>query len=306
VIDDEDAVRSGIQEMLRAGEQPRAPLTAAELRAQAAGRRLSHVDGKLAVTLAAAAVLIVALFASQSFRAGDHPASTSGSTSGKPGWVAHSAYGVQVSVPKSWKVVYFPGCPSYQRPGVLTIGVSAAPFFCPAYIPPGSSKSVSLSLTTGADPMNTGLHPPTVRTIRVHGLTVETQTVGHGTNQASTIWYVPSRSATLTGLGRGVLQVMQTLSVATSRAVAAPGNVTGSLDLETLQQQPVSGPVTVTDSRTGNVLAVDAVDGQYSFSGPPGAYAIQGHADSARCPLLTVTVRSGESITAPTILCQGF
>jgi len=305
VIDNEDGVRSGIQDMLRAGEQPRAPLTAAELRAQVTGRRLSRVDGKLVVTLAAAAVLIVAVFASQSFRSGNHPASTSGSTSPKPGWVAHSAYGVQVSVPKSWKVIYFPGCPLYQRSGVLTIGVSVVPFFCPAYIPPASSTSVSLSLTIGADPMTTGLHPPTVRTIRVHGLTVETQTVSHGTNQASTIWYVPSRSATLTGLGRGVLQVMQTLSVATSRAAAAPGNVTGSLDLETLQQQPVSGPVTVTDSRTRKVLAVDAVNGQYSFSGPPGAYAVQGHAGSATCPLLAVTVRSGENITAPTILCQG-
>jgi hypothetical protein len=194
----------------------------------------------------------------------------------------------------------------YEHPGVLTIGVSAVPYFCPAYIPPASSTSVSLSLTTGADPITSASNLPAVRTIRVHGLTVETQTVSHGTSQASTIWYVPSKGATLTGLGRDVLQYMQTLSVATPRAAAAPGNVTGSLDLETLQQQPVSGAVTVTDSRTGKVLTVDAVDGRYSFSGPPGAYAIDGHAGSATCPLLTVTVRSGENIAAPAILCQGF
>ena len=305
MIDDEDAVRSGIQDMLRAGEQSAAPLAAADLRAQVEGRRLSRVDGKLMVTLVAAAVLIVALFASQSFRAGKHRASASGSTSGQHGWVAHSAYGVQVSVPSSWKIAYFPGCPSYQRPGALTIGVSTLSFFCPAYIPSTSSNTVSLSLTTGTDPMTAGLHPPTVKTIRVHGLTVETQTIDHGTSEASTIWYVPSKRATLTGLGRGVLQVMDTLSPATSRAVAAPGNVTGSLDLETLQQLPVSGPVTVTDSRTGKALAVDAVNGQYSFSGPPGPYAIQGHAGSATCPLLSVSVRSGENIAAPAILCQG-
>jgi hypothetical protein len=98
---------------------------------------------------------------------------------------------------------------------------------------------------------------------------------------------------------------METLTSTKPGAVVVPGHVRGYQYLETLQQLPVSGPVTVTDVRTGTSSTIYAIGGEYTFSGGPGGYAVQGHDGNAPCPPVTVTVVSGENVTAPPIMCQG-
>ena len=78
----------------------------------------------------------------------------------------------------------------------------------------------------------------------------------------------------------------------------------GSEYLEALVRAPVSGPVTVRPP-SGPSLSVEAVDGQFSFTGPPGTYVLTGHDGNVVCPPVSVTVRSAESTTALPIQCNG-
>ena len=49
------------------------------------------------------------------------------------GWVAHSAYGLQIAAPRTWSVQVFGQCPDGSRPGTLFIGTSQFDAFCPEY-----------------------------------------------------------------------------------------------------------------------------------------------------------------------------
>jgi len=118
---DEEAIREAIRAMYLDGERPAPSITAHELRMKESRTRL-RVGFKLPAAVAAALILVVVLFMATPLH---HPGrlGPSGSTNPAPaGWVTYSAYGIQLSVPKSWAVSFFPGCPvSATEPGLLTI-----------------------------------------------------------------------------------------------------------------------------------------------------------------------------------------
>ena len=219
-----------------------------------------------------------------------------------PGRTAHSAYGLQVSVPKAWVVQYFAGCQEDVPSGLLSIGHSLVAWSCPASRP--ARQYPVATFDTGdvfADPPG-----PPVTTRRINGLTVRTAAVGAGTGLITYEWYVPSRDASLTGMGPGVLTVMDSLAMATPEAVAAPSDAVGYQYLEGVTQVPAPGPVTVTKAATGSTRSIYAIGGEYTFSDAPGRYLIQGHDGNTTCPPVAVDLRSGVNVTAPPILCRGY
>jgi hypothetical protein len=301
---DEELVRSALHDMLREGELPLVPLSGGGIRIRSRGRTWPRIDPKLVATVAAAIVLVAVLFAAIPHRgSGQSPVAAPG-LGGRHGSTAYSAYGVQLSVPKTWSVRYFPGCPNTGPPPVLSIGQSEVAYSCPSFRSP---TSVGVSVNQGnLLPRDSSGKVQGSRTIRVHGLRVEVATSTSPQSPTPIEWYVPSKNVSITGAGTGALQVMETLTSARPGAVVTPGHVKGYQYLETLQQLPVSGPVTVTDVRTGMSSTIYAIGGEYTFSGGPGGYAVQGHDGNAPCPPVTVTVVSGENVTAPPIMCQGF
>jgi hypothetical protein len=210
------------------------------------------------------------------------------------GWIAHSAYGLQLSVPSSWSVRVFGQCPDGQRPGTLFIGTTQFVDSCPAY----GSNTTQVDLYK-ADALSVVL-PRSHRTLRVHGLSVLSSKTGTGN-----LWIILSRTVIVTGSGPKALSIMETLALATRHATPATGVVNGTEYSESLQQLPVSGPVTVTVPASGKTVTVDAIDGQFSFSGAPGRYILTGRGGNVACPPVSVTVVSGERINAPPIQCQG-
>jgi len=301
---DEELVRSALHDMLREGELPLVPLTGGVIRIGSRGRTCPRIDPKLVATVAAAIVLVAVLFAAVPHRGTSHPPVAAPGLGGRHGSTAYSAYGVQLSAPRSWSVRYFPGCPNSGPQPVLSIGQSELAYLCPAYRSP---RTVGVSLVQGNQlPRDRFGKVQSSRTIRVHGLRVEVGTSTGSQSPTPIAWYVPSKNVSITGAGTGALQVMATLTSARPGAVVTPGDVKGYQYLETLQQLPVSGPVTVTDVRTGTSSTIYAIGGEYTFSGRPGGYTVQGHDGNAACPPVTVKVVSGEHVTAPPIMCQGF
>jgi hypothetical protein len=98
---------------------------------------------------------------------------------------------------------------------------------------------------------------------------------------------------------------MRTLSRSTRHAIPAPSVVTGKEDLEAVMQVPVSGPVTLITFKSHKTLTVDAVDGTWLATLPPGQYAATGHDGAAVCPPVTFTVPSGLRVAGPTTGWQG-
>ena len=219
-----------------------------------------------------------------------------------PRWVAHSAYGLELSVPATWTVAYFLVCPFWSKPGILSIGHSAVAAACPAYQPQDWSDIARVTMddvavaTSGA-----GMSP--THTMVVHGLRVEVTNVL--VERPIVQWYVPSHHALLTGQGPGALRVLHTLRAATPSAVVAPGRATGNEYLGALSEAGVSGQVTATALRTGRSFSTLAFNGLYSFSAPPGRYVVRGGAASAECPPVAVRLVSGVNGWAPPIRCQG-
>jgi hypothetical protein len=301
---DEELVRSALHDMLREGEIPLVPPTGGGIRIRSRSRVWPRIDPKLVATVAAAIVLVAVLFAAIPHRGSSHSPVAAPGPGGRHSSTAYSAYGVQLSVPKSWSVRYFPVCPNTGPQPVLSIGQSEVASFCPTY---RSARAVGVSLVQGNQlPRDSSGKVQRSRTIRVHGLRVEVATSTSSQSPTPIAWYVPSKNVSITGAGTGALQVMETLSSAKPAAVVTPGDVKGYQYLETLQQLPVSGPVTVTDVRTGMSSTIYAIGGEYTFSGRPGGYVVQGHDGNAACPPVTVKVVSGEHVTAPPIMCQGF
>jgi hypothetical protein len=214
-------------------------------------------------------------------------------TSMPRGWVAHSAYGLQLSVPKAWAVTYFRNCP-VRDAGTLLIGTPAYSSFCPEI-------SADANIVT-MQPEESGAVPAShVRRFVVHGLVVISYSTGGIVN-----WAVPSENVVLAATGPQSSAVLNTLSVATSRAQAAPGVLKGSEYLVAVMRTPVTGLVSVKRlDAHGPALEVHAYDGQFSDTIAPGRYLVTGQDGDAPCPARRVSVRSGLTTTSPEIDCQG-
>ena len=292
---DDDAVSGAIRAMYLDGERPAAPITAHELRMTGSRSRL-RVGFKLPAAVAAALILIVVLFTATPLRHRGH-LSTAGSTNPAPaGWITYSAYGIQLSVPKSWAVSYFPGCPvSATGPGLLTIAPSHAGIGCPA---PLHRPAAEVTLDTYSGAVGDVLQRP----LTINGIPVIAVALG---DRTSTQWMIPSAHATLEGKGPGAMSVLQTLSRAKGKAVVVPGMGVGTETLNALHSVPVVGPVKVKSSKTGKTTIVKSLNGQFSFTGPPGRYTLTGSAGNAPCAPVSATLASGEYATVPPIICQG-
>jgi hypothetical protein len=209
-------------------------------------------------------------------------------------WVAHSAYGLQLSVPKSWAVKYFENCPG-QGPGTLLIGTPSVYDNC-AEIPSGTNIVTMQPETSDLEQTSQ------VKNLVVHGLHVTSSLLGDVVN-----WDIRAKGVVLTATGSQSSAVLHTLSITTPRAQAAPGILKGTEYLEALRQIPVTGLVSVVrlDAHGPSLPAAQAYDGQFSDSLPPGTYRLAGHDGNAPCPSVTATVPSGRTIDIPPIYCQG-
>ena len=226
-------------------------------------------------------------------------AATAGAAAVQPkGWVAYSAYGLQLSVPKAWGVAYFQNCP-LRKSGTLLIGTPAYDSFC-AMIP-ADANIISMQPQRPVAAFS-----GRISHLVVHGLGVISYSTG-AAPFSRTAWVVPSRHVDLTATGAQSSAVLRTLTVATSRALPAPGMLRGSVYLTALMRTPVTGPVSVTrlSSHGSGSTTVQAYDAQFWDTFPPGDYLLRGHAGDAPCPPVRVTVRSGRTTDAPEIDCQG-
>ena len=214
------------------------------------------------------------------------------------GYVAHSAYGLQLSVPNFWSVAYFQNCP-IRNVGTLLIGRPAYLNNC-ALIP-ANANTVSMQLQQAE-----AVTPGPSKHLVVHGVNVISVSTGLK-SYSGTVWIVPSKHVVLTATGPHSSAVLRTLAAATSRAVPAPGMLRGSVYLVALMRTAITGPVSVTRlaPHAMGSTTVAAYDGQFSDTVPPGSYLLKGHAGDAPCPPVRVTVQSGQIADAPEINCQG-
>jgi hypothetical protein len=111
----------------------------------------------------------------------------------------------------------------------------------------------------------------------------------------------PQRGCGPYGDKTALITILRTLSVATSRAHAAPGILKGSLYLTALNKVPVTNLVSVTrlDTHGPRLPAMHSYNGQFSATLPPGRYRLNGHDGNAPCPQLAVRVRSGLTTQCP-------
>jgi len=290
---DDDAVREAIRAMYLDGERPAPSITAHELRMKGSRSRL-RVGFKAPIALAAAVLLVVILFTATPLVHKVHP-----STSGSHNHIVKSAktyaaYGLQLTVPGSWSVSFFPGCPTETEPGVLEIGESDIIYNCPIY----QGRGTRVTLYSGSAPKAWTDGLP--KSISVNGIHVLNDTSG-----GISLWYVPSAHAYVYARGPGSKSVLATLHRSTSRAVPAPGIGKGSAYLVALARVPKSGPVQIRSVATGKTTPVQAVNGQFSFQGLPGRYVVTTDAGSAPCAPIHVSLTSGTYSTWPPLVCQG-
>lgn len=289
---DDERVRLALDDMLKAGQLGRPPLSAAELRQRHERRLIPRVDIKALVAIGAAAALIVVFFTVQPLRHGARSNTQAATSSVPSGWIAHSAYGIQIAAPRTWSVQVFGECPDGRKPGTLFIGPPPFVAHCPEF---GSeSTQVHMSKTGG---------PPVAgpaKEIEVHGLSVMSSR-----NETGLTWVIPSRQVIITGSGPKAHSIMETLAPATRTASPAIGKVIGTESLEALVRMQVNGPVTVR-SPSGSTFHVEAIAGVFYFNAQPGRYLLTGHDGNVTCPPVSVAAISGETVTAPPIQCQGF
>jgi len=289
---DEDSVQALIRSVYLDGERPPPPLTAVELRGMG-GRSPSRarIGLKLPAALVAAALLVVVLFAATPLGRSAHTTPPAGRHPAGP--VAYSAYGLQLTVPRSWSVSYFPPCPRSGLNGSLAIGAASVTYVCQGDVRTGPS----VAMYAGPAPQAWTDAPQHVTINGINAL--------KSGSAGSSLLYVPMARAFILARGPGSDGVVATLRRATPGAIKAPGIGLGTEYLEALQRMPVSGPVTVENTATGRTVTVPAVNGQFSFAGQPGRYRITGNAGNAPCPPLTVSLTSGRYSTWPSIQCQG-
>jgi hypothetical protein len=221
-------------------------------------------------------------------------ATTSTAATPPRSWVSHSAYGLQLSVPKSWGVAYFEDCPK-AKVGTLLIGTQPFITNCANY-------SARTNIVTMHPETSEAVIGPRERRFRIHGLPIVSYSVG-----GEVSWYVSSESIVVTAQGPGSLGVIHTLTPTTRRAEAAPGLLNGAEYLEALVQAPITGPVSVArlQARGATQSVVQAYDARFSGLFSPGVYRITGHSGNVECPPVIAIVRSGRTSQAPTIYCQG-
>ena len=196
---DEERVRLALDDMLRAGQLRRPPLSGAELRLRGERSRPPRVDVKALVALAAAAALIVVFFTVQPLHH-EAPTNPAAANPAVPsGWVAHSAYGLQLAAPRTWSVEVFGQCPDGSRPGTLFIGTPPYAVFCPEY----GSDTTQVTMYRSEDrPPPTGWLHGSAHIMRVHGLSVTSSRTDSGL-----LWTIPSMHVTITGSGRTRLSI---------------------------------------------------------------------------------------------------
>jgi len=243
----------------------------------------------------AVAALQVPAFAMTATTATGATAATATAGPTPRGWVAESAYGVQLSVPPSWRTAYFQNCPFRGAGGTLLIGTPSVLDFC-------EENAVNANIVTMQPTGFTAIPGVRKHELVVHGLHITSSS-----HDGTTTWVLRDGTVTLTATGPGSLAILRTLSVATARARAAPGILKGSLYLIALNKVPVTSLVSVTrlDTHGPPLPAIHSYDGQLAATLPPGEYRLNGHDGNAPCPQLVVTVRSGLTATAPSINCQG-
>jgi hypothetical protein len=228
------------------------------------------------IVMAVAALLVPALTMTSTTAAG---ATTATAAAGPipRGWTAESAYGVQLSVPPSWKTAYFQNCPYRGAGGTLLIGTPSAITFCAQY--PESTNIVTMQ-PTGL----TAIRGAPKHELMVHGLRVTSSS-----KDGSIIWAVRSGAVVLTATGPRSLAILRTLSVATSRARAAPGILKGSLYLIALNKVPVTSLVSVTrlDTYGSPLPAIHSYDGQFSATLPPGSIGSTAMTETLLVPSLS-------------------
>jgi hypothetical protein len=209
-------------------------------------------------------------------------------------WVAHSAYGLQISVPKSWKVGYFQNCPE-SAPGTLLIGTPLILMNCANYllnkitvVYMDPERSEGLSNLKGDN------------RFVFHGLRIESLSGGRLS------WYVPSVNVVVTASGPQAQAVLKTLTRATSMAQPAPGMIKGTENVQGPTTAPVTGLVSAIElDAHGPEMQIHAYDGEYSDLLPPGKYKLTGYDGDAPCAIVAVTVQSGRTTDTPPIVCQG-
>lgn len=210
------------------------------------------------------------------------------------GWAAHSAYGLQISIPRSWTVASFQDCPR-GRSGTLLIGAPLPLTNCAEY----SAKTNLVAIQpTKSQPVA----KEAARHLWVHGLAVMSQAAG-----GAFTWVLPSEHVMITAQGPEAVAVLRTVARATAQAKPATGRLTGQEQVVALSVAPVTGPISVDrlGPRRTNERVVHAFDGSFSSLLPPGRYRLSGQSGNVDCPSVVATVRSGRTAVAPTIDCQG-
>jgi hypothetical protein len=242
------------------------------------------VGGLLLVSLPMAVVQWVTVTHASAARAAANP----------QGSMAHSAYGLQLSVPTSWKVAYFQNCAA-DAPGTLLIGTPLIYDNCTDFPPHPNIVSMQ------PEQSELWTKNSSDRSFVVHGLQVKSHSTG---GQVS--WAIVAKGVVVTAYGPKALSVLQTLTLATPKALAAPGMIKGTEYLETLTRVPVTGIISAIELDShGPELQIHAYAGQFMDQLPPGKYRLMGHDGSAQCPTITTTVRAGEPADLPPINCQG-
>lgn len=215
------------------------------------------------------------------------------------GWLAHSAYGLQLSVPKSWAVTYFVcNCPDTLKPGTLSV---ASSFVCNCPATPQTTNQVTITYV--AQPPTAASDPPAHMITPIHGIQV--LQLSH---QPFNNWVVGGH-VVISGSGPNGLAVMRSLARATPQALPAPGFINGTALSGGLQPVPITTAIQYTrvaqpEHRTP-VRSVQTLDGEYSATLSPGTYRFSAVSAGASCQAVTVGVLSGRTTTAPTITCPG-
>jgi hypothetical protein len=296
--DPEERVRSLMADMLETGRAFRAPVRPVDIRRRARWTSFPRIDTKAFVAAAAVIVLVAALVTVGRLHTRASTATKQGTA--PVGWVAYSAYGLQVSVPRDWSVRYLRTCPATSKPGSLSVGEANVSsnqscwYPYPAqlvFVRPSPAISVS------------GVHP---RHIVVNGVHVEIVQK----NDSATVWYVPSEKVMLRAGGTNSGTLLHTLTTATGGAAPLPGLVEGSAGTAGLATAQPSTGQTVRYSMVSNEHQAKSKttltnDGKYAVALSPGTYHFTASAGDAPCPKVTVKVVSGLTTTAPAIVCQG-
>jgi hypothetical protein len=322
---DETGVTVALADMLATGRTFRAPVTASEIRMRARWSSLPRLDGKLVGAFAAVVLLVAVLVIAGPLHTTKASPSAAKKGTSPAGWVAHSVYGLQVSVPKSWSVQTFGGCPDGHRPGTLFLGEPRSLFVnCPAYRSNSSIVSITAQPVAGlaGAPSSAGSTVMTQDEASAFAASAATAATGkirvvHGIrveqSLSGLVWSIPSRAVVIVGQGPRAISIMRTLAAATSSAVPAAGIVDGRAVLAGDPSSPgqITAPIAFTRvdaahrSADGIVTKGIVLDGQYSETLPAGKYRLTFRTGTASCPDMTETVIAGQTITAPPISCSG-